>query len=199
MSPRPGFVLEVDRSTPPTLFWHGERFVLEQLPEGSRVIYAPEPLEALRDPDAAIDFYVRRFPTGVKTRWAGRPALPAPNDVLLLFDRAATPPPPRPAAEPVGPAATGRAEPGPPSDLPPGAHLVVAPSPGIFWRSPQPGAPPFADIGDRVAPSSTLCIVEVMKMMNSVPAGVAGTIVEIHVQNAEPIEYGQPLFRVEPA
>ena len=54
MSPRPGFVLDVDSSTPPTLFWHGERFSLEKLPEGSRVIYAPEPLEALSDPQAAI-------------------------------------------------------------------------------------------------------------------------------------------------
>ena len=50
MSPRPGFVLDVDRSTPPTLFWHGERFSLERLPEGSRVIYAPEPLDPLADP-----------------------------------------------------------------------------------------------------------------------------------------------------
>ena len=49
-----------------------------------------------RDPDAAIDFYVRRFPTGVKTRWGGRPALAAPNDVLVLFDRVATPPPTAP-------------------------------------------------------------------------------------------------------
>ncbi len=54
MSPRPGFVLEVDRSTPDTLFWHGEGFRLEKLPVGSRVIYAPEPLDALKDPDAAI-------------------------------------------------------------------------------------------------------------------------------------------------
>ncbi|HXA30644.1 MAG TPA: lactate racemase domain-containing protein [Acidimicrobiales bacterium] len=54
MSPRPGFVLDVDRSTPPTLFWHGERFRLERLPEGSRVIYAPEPLDPLTDPSTAI-------------------------------------------------------------------------------------------------------------------------------------------------
>jgi hypothetical protein len=54
MSPRPGFVLEVDGSTPPTMFWHGERFALEKLPEGSRVIYAPEPVDALRDPVTAI-------------------------------------------------------------------------------------------------------------------------------------------------
>ncbi|MGH9081096.1 MAG: lactate racemase domain-containing protein [Acidimicrobiales bacterium] len=54
MSPRPGFVLDVDRSTPPTLFWRGERFSLERLPEGSRVIYAPEPIEPLKDSSAAI-------------------------------------------------------------------------------------------------------------------------------------------------
>ena len=54
MSPRPGFVLDVDRSTPPTLFWHGEQFRLERLPEGSRVIYAPEPLDPLTDPSTAI-------------------------------------------------------------------------------------------------------------------------------------------------
>jgi hypothetical protein len=54
VSPRPGFVLEVDRSTPPTLFWHGEQFRFEQLPVGARVIYPPEPLPALPDPDAAI-------------------------------------------------------------------------------------------------------------------------------------------------
>ncbi|MCU1489503.1 MAG: hypothetical protein JWM85_908, partial [Acidimicrobiaceae bacterium] len=54
MSPRPGFVLEVDRSTPPTLFWHGEGFRLERLPVGSRVIYPPEAIPGLPDPDAAI-------------------------------------------------------------------------------------------------------------------------------------------------
>ncbi|HEV8065646.1 MAG TPA: lactate racemase domain-containing protein, partial [Acidimicrobiales bacterium] len=54
MSPRPGFVLEVDRSTPQTLWWHGEGWRLEQMPVGSRVLYAPEPLAALKDPDAAI-------------------------------------------------------------------------------------------------------------------------------------------------
>src|SRR5271169_5029275 len=54
MSPRPGFVLEVDRSTPPTLFWHGEGYRLERLPAGSRVLYAPEPVDALTDPVHAI-------------------------------------------------------------------------------------------------------------------------------------------------
>ncbi|MDP8991496.1 MAG: transcriptional regulator, partial [Actinomycetota bacterium] len=53
-SSRPGFVLDVDRSTPPTLFWHGEQYHLERLPTGSRVVYPPEALPALEDPDASI-------------------------------------------------------------------------------------------------------------------------------------------------
>ncbi len=52
--PRPGFVLDVDRSTPPSLVWRGDGFTLEKLPTGSRIVYPPEPLAALRDPDAAI-------------------------------------------------------------------------------------------------------------------------------------------------
>jgi hypothetical protein len=54
MSRRPGFVLEVDKSTPPTLFWNGEGYTLETLPEGSRVVYAPEPIQPLEDPYGAI-------------------------------------------------------------------------------------------------------------------------------------------------
>lgn len=68
--PRPGFVLDVDRSTPPTLFWHGEGFKLEKLPVGSRVVYAPEPLPGLKDPDEAIR-HALRHPLGT--------ACPCPN------------------------------------------------------------------------------------------------------------------------
>ena len=76
---------------------------------------------------------------------------------------------------------------------------IEAPMLGVFYRAPSPGAPPFVDVGTRVEPDTIVCIIEVMKMMNSVPAGLAGTIAEIHVANAEAVEYGQPLFRVEPA
>jgi len=75
---------------------------------------------------------------------------------------------------------------------------IEAPMLGVFYRAPSPGAAPFVDVGARVEPDTIVCIIEVMKMMNSVPAGVAGTIAEIHVENAEAVEYGQPLFRVEP-
>jgi acetyl-CoA carboxylase biotin carboxyl carrier protein len=80
-----------------------------------------------------------------------------------------------------------------------GGLTIEAPMIGVFYRAPSPGAPPFVDVGTPVEANTIVCLIEVMKMMNSVPAGVAGTIAEIHVENANPVEYGQPLFRVEPA
>ena len=76
---------------------------------------------------------------------------------------------------------------------------IEAPMLGIFYRAPSPGAPPFVDVGTRVEANTIVCIIEVMKMMNSIPAGISGTIAQIHAENAELVEYGQPLFRVEPA
>jgi biotin carboxyl carrier protein len=70
---------------------------------------------------------------------------------------------------------------------------------GTFYRAEGPGQEPFVELGDEVSPDTTVCIIEVMKMMNSVPAGVTGTIVEVCQRNAELVEYGAPLFRVEPA
>jgi acetyl-CoA carboxylase biotin carboxyl carrier protein len=70
---------------------------------------------------------------------------------------------------------------------------------GTFYRAESPGEPPFVELGSSVEPDTIVCIIEVMKMMNSVPAGVAGTIVEICHENAKLVEYGAPLFRVEPA
>jgi biotin carboxyl carrier protein len=85
-----------------------------------------------------------------------------------------------------------------PDAPPPGAHLVVSPSPGIFWRSPEPGLPPFADIGDAVEASGTVCIVEVMKLMNHVKAGATGTVVAVYGENGAAIRKGQALFAIAP-
>jgi acetyl-CoA carboxylase biotin carboxyl carrier protein len=79
-----------------------------------------------------------------------------------------------------------------------GLVTIEAPMLGTFYRAESPGAPPFVDVGSRVEADTVVCIIEVMKMMNSVPAGVAGTIVEVCEENAQPVEYGQPLFRVQP-
>jgi acetyl-CoA carboxylase biotin carboxyl carrier protein len=81
----------------------------------------------------------------------------------------------------------------------PAGGLVTIPSPmlGTFYRAEAPGKPPFVEVGTRVEPDTIVCIIEVMKMMNSVPAGVSGTIAEVLPDNAELVEYGQPLFRVQ--
>lgn len=80
------------------------------------------------------------------------------------------------------------------------ANLVDVPSPmvGTFYRAPAPDADPYVDIGDRVKVGQTLCILEAMKLMNELEAEVSGVIKEIAVENAEPVEYGQVLFRILP-
>jgi acetyl-CoA carboxylase biotin carboxyl carrier protein len=111
---------------------------------------------------------------------------------------------PAPAAAPLAPAqpapsapaATGARADGPASD--PGWHDVVAPSVGIFYAAPEPGAPPFAEVGAHVAADDILCIVEVMKLMNHVKAGVAGVVRAVHADNGTMVEHGQRLFSIEP-
>jgi acetyl-CoA carboxylase biotin carboxyl carrier protein len=76
-----------------------------------------------------------------------------------------------------------------------GSH-VTSPMVGTFYASSAPDQPAFVKVGDKVTPGMVVCIVEAMKVMNEVKAGVSGTIVEILVENAQPIEFGTKLFRV---
>ncbi|MDH7499688.1 MAG: acetyl-CoA carboxylase biotin carboxyl carrier protein, partial [candidate division NC10 bacterium] len=80
------------------------------------------------------------------------------------------------------------------------AHLLTVTSPmvGTFYRAPFPGAEPFVEPGDTVEKGKTLCIIEAMKLMNEIEAEVSGRIDSILVENAQPVEYGQPLFLIEP-
>lgn len=75
---------------------------------------------------------------------------------------------------------------------------VRAPIVGTFYQASAPDASPFVTVGDRVNPGDVLCIIEAMKLMNEIEAEVAGTIKEILVENASPIEFDQPLFIIEP-
>jgi acetyl-CoA carboxylase biotin carboxyl carrier protein len=76
---------------------------------------------------------------------------------------------------------------------------VTSPMVGTFYRAPAPDAPSYVNVGQRVAPGDTLCIIEAMKLMNELEAEIAGIVTEIAVANAEPVEYGQLLFRIAPA
>jgi oxaloacetate decarboxylase (Na+ extruding) subunit alpha len=106
------------------------------------------------------------------------------------------------SAPPPAPAPMGVEEPLlEPATAPPvtnGYVRVEAPMVGTFYRASQPGAPPFVEEGDAVAAGQTLCILEAMKLMNEIKAELEGVVRKIHVQNAQPVEYGQLLFELEP-
>lgn len=110
----------------------------------------------------------------------------------------ASPAAPSAPAAPAAPAGGGA----PPAAAPePGSGanetLVPAPIVGTFYAAPAPDADPFVKVGDRVEVGQTLCIIEAMKLMNEIEAETAGTIKQILVQNAEPVEFDQPLFVIE--
>ena len=73
---------------------------------------------------------------------------------------------------------------------------IAAPMVGTFYRAPSPDSDPFVDVGMPVTEETTVCIIEAMKVMNEIHAEMAGTVLEILVENGHPVEYGQPLFRV---
>ena len=100
------------------------------------------------------------------------------------------------AASPSITAGSAQALEPPAEDTTEDVHTISSPMLGTFYRAQAPGAPPFVDVGARVEHDTVVCLIEVMKMMNPVPAGVAGTIVEICVENAELVEHGAVLFQV---
>ena len=73
--------------------------------------------------------------------------------------------------------------------------MVCSPTVGTFYTTSEPGKPPFVKVGDNVSPDTTVCIIEAMKVFNAIPADVSGRIVAMLVQNEQPVEYNQPLFK----
>ena len=131
---------------------------------------------------------IRRGQAPVKV---GAPAAPVAAAAVPAPLPAAVPPPAPPAAAPAAKAGEKPAE-GP-------GHVVTSPFVGTFYRAPSPDAPPFVEVGTAVKKGQVLCIVEAMKLMNEIEAEVAGKIVEIYLPNATPVEFGEKLFRIEPA
>ncbi|HNZ38317.1 MAG TPA: acetyl-CoA carboxylase biotin carboxyl carrier protein [Candidatus Latescibacteria bacterium] len=115
------------------------------------------------------------------------PHIVAPAPVVRIPDS----PPAAPAKETQAAPAAAKA---------PDANLleIKAPMVGTFYRAPAPEAAPYIETGAHVAKGQIIGIIEAMKLMNEIPADVAGTVVEIAVENAEPVEFGQVLVRVKP-
>lgn len=101
------------------------------------------------------------------------------------------------AAAPVAlPGPSGEASPGSGS-LPPGTVAIESPMVGTFYRAPSPDVDPFTEVGSRVDEETVVCIVEAMKVMNEIKAEIRGEVVEMLVENGEPVEFGQPLMLVK--
>lgn len=126
----------------------------------------------------------------------GRLPLPAASPSSISAPAA----PPRPAADSAPVAALPEAAPASEEAPQTGVddHVVLAPSVGIIWRAPEPGAAAFVEVGDRIDAGVTVCICEVMKLFQHVITEVAGVVTTIHVGNGEHVEYGQRLFTVTP-
>jgi acetyl-CoA carboxylase biotin carboxyl carrier protein len=85
----------------------------------------------------------------------------------------------------------------PQADAEPSGQKIPSPMVGTYYEASSPDAAPFVQVGDKVNPGDTLCIIEAMKIMNPIEAEVSGTVKKILAQNAEPVEYGQTLFIIE--
>jgi acetyl-CoA carboxylase biotin carboxyl carrier protein len=114
----------------------------------------------------------------------------------------------QPQALPTAPVQTIHAQPVEPAPAPPretetkptdGGSITNSPMVGTFYRSPSPTTPSFVEVGDIVNPGQTLCIIEAMKLMNEIECEVAGKVTRIFPENGKPVEFGEPLFEIEPA
>ncbi len=148
-------------------------------------------LLALLESSSATTIEIRRgFTTYRVSREPAHVAVAAPAPALHPVVAAALAQAGAPGA---APAAAPAAEAAP-------ARLIEVKSPmvGTFYRAPEPGAEPYVKVGSRIGVGQTLCIIEAMKIMNELEAEVTGTVREILVEDAQPVEFGQVLFRVEP-
>lgn len=97
-------------------------------------------------------------------------------------------------AAPVAPAVASTAPPAASKNL----VEIKSPTPGTFYSQEKPGSPPYVTVGAKVSPKTVVCQIEAMKIFNEIPADCTGVIVEILIENKQPVEYGQVLFRVDP-
>src|SRR5919109_2874489 len=138
---------------------------------------------------------------GTRIRIAKTPTSPIPvfSGYSPALPPAVAPPAPVPSVAVAAVPAAAAAEP-PAAPAAPKSELIDVTSPmvGTFYRAPAPDAPPYVEVGSTVSKGQTLCILEAMKLMNELPCEIDGVVREILVEDADPVEYGQVLFRIQP-
>jgi acetyl-CoA carboxylase biotin carboxyl carrier protein len=175
---------------------------------------SPETIKALLDAFDGSDWkemivtvgddrlHVSRDPLPEGATLAAPPAAPAPSAPPAAASAGsagggADAGAPRGAQAAPPPSTVGEASaPGPAVD--PAHSAIESPSVGLFWRSPSPGAPPFVEVGAKVAAGDTVAIVEVMKLMNHVASPVDGVVSAILIENGAPVEFGQVIVTIDP-
>ncbi|MBZ5510680.1 MAG: acetyl-CoA carboxylase biotin carboxyl carrier protein [Acidobacteriia bacterium] len=159
-----------------------------------------ELIEFLIEKDIA-EFELERGDVKVRIKRAGADSPAAAEPRYFAVPQA----PPAPAFTPPA-VAVAHPAPASPTAAPPagtveseeeaGLHVIRSPIVGTFYEAPSPGAPPFVKVGDNVGVGQVLCIIEAMKLMNEIESDYAGELVKTYVTNAQPVEYGQPLFAI---
>jgi acetyl-CoA carboxylase biotin carboxyl carrier protein len=150
-------------------------------------------LELLNESNAgAIEVRKNLWSTTIKV---SKNSFPSHGGPVTYQVAAAAPPESANPVAPVAPAAPAA----PAAEAAAAPHLtdITAPMVGTFYAQPEPGAEPYVHVGSRIRPGTTLCIVEAMKIMNPIDAEISGVIKEICVKDAQPVEFGQALFRVD--
>ena len=139
---------------------------------------------------------------GFRLKIEGPAVAPPPAAPVVAAPAAAAPAAAAPPAAPETAAAPAAPPPSaaPPAEAPPpageGLHVLKSPIVGTFYGAPSPDSDPYVQIGSRVKKGQVLCIIEAMKLMNEIESDVDGEIVEIHPRNAQPVEFGEPLFGI---
>lgn len=135
------------------------------------------------------EFHYQEGDVSIRIKRPSAPALAASVQPAAVQPSVHAPAANVPAQEPAAPA---------PSESEPSGHEVTAPIVGTFYSAPSPDDDPYVKVGSRVKQGETMCIIEAMKLMNEIEADASGVVTEILVQNEEPVEYGQALFRIKP-
>ena len=150
-------------------------------------------LELMKEHELA-EFELERDGFKLRIRKGGSssfPPLSAPTQMTQMPASLPQPPPTSPLS--AAPAPVGEPE---TEDVPVELAVVKSPIVGTFYRSPEPGAPPFVDVGQRVEKDQVLCIIEAMKLMNEITSEYEGEIVSAYVENGKPVQYGERLFAI---
>lgn len=132
----------------------------------------------------------------IKKGISGIPHMSPPMGSMVQYPMVNIPPA-YPSALPAGAPAAAPVSESKGEGLGPNQVLIVAPMVGTFYRAPAPDADPYVQIGQMVESGQVVCIIEAMKLMNEIESEIRGKVVEVLVENAHPVEYGQPLFVIE--